>query len=73
MQPITNYDIESKKVLEAHQQALANFDQKYPALAKIAENNLTMLIPDVWNIMMNKLDTAPPHDRRDCPDTPARK
>jgi hypothetical protein len=72
MQP-TNYDIESKKVLEAHKETLNNFDKKYPALSKIAEKNLDMLIPNAWDLMIENLDSAPSHTRRYCPPTPARK
>jgi hypothetical protein len=69
MQP-TNYDIESKKVLEAHKKMLEmSFDTKYPRLASSAD---VLLIP-FPDYMFHGLDNAPAHTRRDCPETPLRK
>ena len=69
MQP-TNYDIESKKVLEAHKMMLAmSFDTKYPHLASSAD---VLLIP-FPDYMFHGLDNAPAHTRRECPGAPLRK
>jgi hypothetical protein len=72
MQP-TNYDTESKKVLAAHRKMMDDFNKRYPCIAEIAENNLTMLIPDVWDTVVKNLDNSPPHTRRNCPGAPERK
>jgi hypothetical protein len=69
MQTATNYDIESKKVLEAHKKMLASFDTKYPLLASSAD---VLLIP-FPDYMFHGLDNAPAHTRRDCPGTPKRE
>jgi hypothetical protein len=68
-----NYDIESKKVLDAHKKRLAEFNSTYPIAQYYAEKHLTMLIPNVWDTMVQDLDYAPPHTRRECPGAPARK
>jgi len=62
-----------KKMLYDSMSKMQMFEKICPRLSNIADNHLTMLIPDVWDTMVKQLDTAPPHDRRTCPDTPARK
>jgi hypothetical protein len=62
-----------KKMLDESIARMQLFNNTCPRLSEIAEKNLTMLIPDVWDIMVRDLDNALPHTRRSCPDTPRRK
>ena len=73
MQPATNYDIESKKVLAAHKKRMDEFYTSFPLAQYYAEKHLTMLVPDVWDTMVRDLDNALPHTRRECPGAPERK
>ena len=67
-----SYYERSPPTYDAHRKMLDDFYKKYPALAENSENNLTMLIPDVWDTVVKKLDSAPPHTRRECPGAPKR-
>ena len=62
-----------KKMLTDSMARMQMFENTCPSLSAIADKNLTLLIPDVWDTMVKQLDSALPHTRRNCPDTPARK
>jgi len=62
-----------KKMLDDSIARMQMFENTCPSLSAIADKNLTLLIPDVWDTMVKQLDTAPAHPPWNCPGTPARK
>lgn len=68
-----SYYERSQVTYDAHRKMLDDFNAKYPALAQIAENKLTMLHPDsTFQPVFDGLDTKPAHTREECPGAPKR-
>ena len=68
-----SYYERSQPTYTAHRKMLDDFDKKYPALAQIAENKLTMLHPDsTFQPVFDGLEKAPVSKEIKCPGAPKR-